>query len=248
MSNLGIKKMMVIAGGGLVLAAVVVGLINGAAVARENSARAEAERITAAMLAFKDVHLDVTQVQQFLTDVGATGEAGGFRDAKENFDSAQRGLEKLAKLLPENKADIDQLVPAVTRMYETGEKMAHAYVDQGRDAGNVMMKAPGTGFDALVVTLDGRLEAFVKQLDVRFVEATKELAQSQSTAAQESIGLSLLMAVFGLVMLVLIYFRVIPPLNGLKMSLRDLNSGDGDLTKRIPNQAKDCHGVQRQAC
>jgi len=239
MSNLGIKKMMVIAGGGLIIAAVVVGLVHGAAVARENLARAEAERLTTAMLAFKDVHLNVAQVQQFLTDVAATGETGGFRDARENFESAQSGLVKLAKLLPEDKAGIDQLSAPIVHLYETGEKMAHVYIDQGRDAGNAIMKGPGTGFDALVVTLDGRLEAFVKQLEVRFVEATKELAESQNMAAQEGIAFSILMAVFGLAMLILIYFRVIPPLNGLRLSLRDLNSGDGDLTKRIPIHAKD---------
>jgi len=111
------------------------------AVAADDAARAEQ-----AIRLFKDSRYHVVQIQQFLTDAAAVGEAS-FSEAGEHRTQALNHIDRLAALVPERQAALRQLGDAVRRLYETGERMVHAYVGQGREAGNALMKGDG-GFDS----------------------------------------------------------------------------------------------------
>ena len=52
------------------------------------------------MVAMLEARFDVVQVQQYLTDVSATGEADGFREAKAAYEKAIEDLDTLARLQP----------------------------------------------------------------------------------------------------------------------------------------------------
>jgi len=116
--------------------------------------------------AIKDVKLDVVQVQQWLTDISATrGQDGlddGFKEAEEaakNFDknvaeakalAQSLGLSDIVKSLDEVKADFPPF-------YETGRKMAAAYIDKGPAGGNKMME----DFDGVAEKLNESLEKLI---------------------------------------------------------------------------------------
>lgn len=153
----------------LIIGNVIVWLTHDRLVAAEN----DKARLTEATLAFKNGRYHVVQIQQFLTDAAAVGE-NDYSEALEEKAAAHGELARLMQILPEFQADIAAADHAVDELYSVGEHMADAYFRDGRDAGNAIMKAPQTGFDAasatLAETLDnlsGRLEQQVKAATAR---------------------------------------------------------------------------------
>ncbi len=109
-------------------------------------------------IALSDLRYDVSQIQQYLTDVAATHDADAFADAEKHYKSAQRQLELLGSLNAELIADVTELQPLLDSTYQTGVSMAHAYIDGGNAAGNAIMKDPVNGFDWLSQVLIRRTE------------------------------------------------------------------------------------------
>ncbi|MFZ6747404.1 hypothetical protein [Undibacterium sp. Ren11W] len=105
------------------------------------------ESLVYALLA-KEMELDVTQVQQFLTDVSATrakdGLNDGWKEADAHFNNFMAGLDKFQKYY-QGKSDKTQLYALASiktrgqQFYEQGKKLAAAYVEGGSDQGNPMM-------------------------------------------------------------------------------------------------------------
>ena len=127
-----------------------------------NAAALEAARVEHGMLAFKDARFHVVQIQQFLTDASAVGVAD-FTEAGKEKTAALGELSNLEQLLPEKRDDIGQLRAGIDRLYTTGERMVHAYIDQGREAGNALMKGEN-GFDGATEGLTRQLDALAIQL------------------------------------------------------------------------------------
>ena len=97
-------------------------------------------------------------VQQFLTDVSATGEADGFREAETAAGIFREGVDKfkaMARRKNDNAllAEIDAIAKDFESMNEVGVRMAKAYMKEGREAGNVLME----DFDARTESLAKRI-------------------------------------------------------------------------------------------
>ncbi|HRD89232.1 MAG TPA: methyl-accepting chemotaxis protein, partial [Accumulibacter sp.] len=132
----------------------------------------EAAQAEQSVRLFKDTRYHVVQIQQFLTDAAAVGEAS-LGEAGEQRTQALHHIARLTALLPERQASLRQLDDAVRRLYEIGERMVQAYVGQGREAGNAIMKGDG-GFDAsaasaaaVLAGLSGELETLAENTRAR---------------------------------------------------------------------------------
>ena len=193
-------------------------------------------------VAFKDMRYNIVQIQQFLTDVGATGDMEARAEAKENLDIAVQSMQNLSKALPQYADKINPLIPKVASLYGIGEKMAIAYVEQGREAGNEIMKRPTTGFDAVSASLAEEANSVAKIISEDVEKHKIAFVDSNHANYYLSIGLS--MGAFILVcgVFVLLYGKIIKPINSLQGSLKNLNSGDGDLSRRLPAGSKDEFG------
>lgn len=105
-----------------------------------------------------DMARDVVQVQQFLTDVSATHNPGGYEEADKYAQDFKKGLaqfrqhaseeENQLKLLAVLEEDFDQF-------YADGKRMAAAYMNSGIEAGNQIMEE----FDKSSINLSSRMEA-----------------------------------------------------------------------------------------
>lgn len=127
--------------------------------------RATAEdtvRIEHGMMAFKDARFHVVQIQQYLTDAAAVGEAD-YGNAQTQRQAAHAQLDTLRALLPEYRNEIDALHRSVDTLYATGERMASAYIQQGREAGNAIMKG-SDGFDAATEAVSRNLDELSRRL------------------------------------------------------------------------------------
>ncbi len=148
---------------GLILAIMV--LSNGFVVMRLISqgtelqrAESEVARVSNAavplLVSIKEIKVDVIQVQGWLTDISATRGLDGLNDG---FDLAQQFATKFAvdtktargyarELgLSQVGEELDRMSAAFGPYYETGQRMAKAYVAEGPAGGNQMM----SDFDAV---------------------------------------------------------------------------------------------------
>ncbi|WP_446807883.1 methyl-accepting chemotaxis protein [Methylomonas sp. 2BW1-5-20] len=162
------------------------------------SAEAEKQRLLNASLAFKNVRYHVVQIQQFLTDASAVGE-DDYSEALTEKNAAHNELASLLAITPELKTELREADKSVDTLYATGERMANAYFHQGRDAGNLIMKAPQDGFDAASETLATTLNQLAGKLEqqVRAASEQQNTMQGQMFTVSATVaGLALLLIVF----------------------------------------------------
>lgn len=142
--------------------------------------------------------MDVVQVQQFLTDVSATHDLSGLADAEEHAKSFKAGISRLRQHYESSQekiAEIDELDRAFGMYYGTGRQMADAYVTRGIDAGNEIMKRPGTGFDESALLISTRMAKF-REAEV---SATEKKVADVNAAAKGAIIISILSGLISLI-------------------------------------------------
>jgi methyl-accepting chemotaxis protein len=133
------------------------------------------------------MNLSRSDVQQFLTDVSATHEDGGYKDAEEANQRFQKGVEKFRQIYQqqsnsESLNELARLEGDFNKFYAMGKTMAAAYVANGMEAGNVLMKGTDAspGFDKASEVLLAHMEEF-RQREI--ASANQLAAQGEKTAA-----------------------------------------------------------------
>jgi len=142
---------------------------------------AKSQALEASSMDAHAVRFHISQVQQFLTDVSATGERAGFAESEVHFQAGNKLLDDLALESPQFKDAVSDIRNKFKEFNDTGKQMAEAYILNGREAGNVIMKMPDTGFDtrasALVMALDNVLTPLSAQSAAADIQFTKQINQ-----------------------------------------------------------------------
>lgn len=133
-----------------------------------------------ALVTMLETRTDVVQIQQYLSDVSATGEPDGFKDASKSYEAARRGLGTVAASLPALSGQVAMINADLAKFYALGVEMANTYSKSGREAGNLVMKRPGDGFDVQADKLRTQLESLDQS-----VRKNMEIAADQ---AEDRIG------------------------------------------------------------
>jgi len=160
----------------------------------ENS-RELVERMIPLQNLTKDIKFDVVEVQQWLTDVSATRGLDGLNDG---FDAAAEYASRFevdvaaarthadALGLAEAVAALDEMRARFAPYYETGQRMANAYVAEGPAGGNKLMgefdqvaEAMGESVDALsrVIAAESARRLDEMQAATADVEATNRMLE-----------------------------------------------------------------------
>ena len=197
------------------------------------------QRTADAMRAMADARFHIVEIQQFLTDVGATADPGGYSEAAKELTAAQASLDQLETALPVLKERVDEFRQRLQVMYETGVRMAKVYVKEGREAGNLIMKGPKDGFDARSDELSNDMNTLIDLLNNALDTATEGLNEEEASTRFMIVGISILLLIIIAATFLVLFSKVIPPLNELLLSLKDMNTGSGDLTRRLPHQGND---------
>jgi methyl-accepting chemotaxis protein len=134
-------------------------LVNGV----NRSARQVADESLPYALIADHMAFNAVQVQQFLTDVSATNDPEGYKDAEKAADDFKGGIARFKEMFRrENNGtalrETEELERAFNRFYEDGKRMADAYVKEGREAGNKLMQE----FDKTAEMLTQKVSAFRK--------------------------------------------------------------------------------------
>ncbi|PIZ31298.1 MAG: hypothetical protein COY40_02490 [Alphaproteobacteria bacterium CG_4_10_14_0_8_um_filter_53_9] len=143
----------------------------------------------------KNLKFNAVQVQQWLTDISATRGLDGlndgfdvaaeFADAFKTDMAAARLLAAKAYNAKELLSLLDDMEKAFPPYYETGIRMAKAYVAEGPSAGNVEMG----NFDAVAEKIGDLTDAFM-DLSVEDLQKDKKLVYTSLNTAKKAIVLS----------------------------------------------------------
>jgi methyl-accepting chemotaxis protein len=128
---------------------------------------AKNEHIRLSILTIK-LEREVIQTQQWLTDISATrgldGLGDGFDEARKARDSFMAHLAEAERIISQSSHERGKLEEIgiirgrFTAYYDLGRKMAQAYIDEGPQAGNPIMRK----FDKEAEELSGVLTPFMK--------------------------------------------------------------------------------------
>ncbi len=207
-------------------------LLQGQAIQRD--AQDISSRVMPVVHKVYDLRIAVIQVQQWLTDVSATrgldGLDDGFGQADEYAKRFVATVNELAALQPQNADRYRALLPIFNDYYQTGRVMAKAYVEGGPEQGNAMME----GFDGVAEKLSTALDPLLAENDSDAMALIKGQEAGIGDLNFTAVGFSL-----GSVGLMLLLIQVIKPLNRVVSMVKDIAAGEGDLTKRLDESAKD---------
>lgn len=191
-----------------------------------------------AMGAMKDARYYTVQVQQFLTDMGATRGDDALGEAQESLVGAKESLDRLAVILPEYSDEVVSLKKSLDSLYDSGYRMAIAYIEQGTEAGNRLMKGAG-GLDEASIELSDSLEKVVKEINVRLEESSEMAVAYILKAEKVSLISSLVSACLIIGVILLLRQKTLPDLRKLEASLHDIAAGARDLTVRLDEKGND---------
>ena len=101
------------------------------------------------------------------------------------------------------------------------------------------MRDPNDGFDARADKLAGSMDALLSSLNKDLNVATRLLNKTENSSRLMVVGISVAMFAFVTAAFVILFYKVVPPVEKFVTSMRDINSGSGDLTRRLSHDSKD---------
>ncbi|TAN68113.1 MAG: chemotaxis protein [Methylobacter sp.] len=141
--------------------------------------------------------VDVLNVQQFFTDVSATHDPQGYKEADlAAADFTRRMVQILTAetTTSEQAAELAKLNSAFDLYYNQGKRMAAIYVNQGIEAGNVAMRE----FDATASHLTTLMEKFKDSVINVELQTTTELSDGAKYASRLMMAISVLLVTLSL--------------------------------------------------
>ena len=196
----------------LIIGAIIIAIINITVASRLTSQLLQydtkAELTGIALTVAKEFQYETLQIQKSLTNVSATGDRDTFKDAEKHFQNAQKNLDELTQLNPASKATYDDVRRKLQIYYDTGKQMAEVYINSGREAGNVLMKQPDTGFDSRANNLFEALQKIINPLEEKNTEL-KQLANEAATKLKLIIILINVLSTIGLIVVLFVFGRIL---------------------------------------
>ena len=199
-----------------------------------------------------EMNLSRSDVQQFLTEVSVTHDPNGFNAAEEAAQRFLAGVEKFKRLYQEegdtaSLKDIEAIESSFGEMYALGKYMARAYIKEGREAGNLLMKgtAESPGFDQASKALLTHLDAFRKHQVAEAGRISASAEQVAKATLSEMIAGSLVAAILAVLAAMWIVRSIIRSLSTAVKFTRGI--AEGDLTSHIEVESSDEFGQLQQA-
>ncbi len=190
-----------------------------------------------------DMSTAVSDVQQFLTDVSATHDDGGYKEAEDNAKTFRSGLE-IFKRYYAAKGDATRLAQLETMaknfddFYAMGVKMAQTYVANGIEAGNLLMKGTGSspGFDSAAEKLHESLDTFKEDQLALAKATTADAVGASRTMFMLLVAASVVGAAVGVGLGLLIVKVLMNQLGGEPLEANHFayEIGKGNLAHKVP--------------
>ncbi len=208
------------------------------------------ESVIFALIA-KDMEINVTQVQQYLSDISATraldGLSDGFKEAEIHYKEFIADLAKFEQLFAgkNNQKGVEsckQIRASFEAFYANGVKMAQAYVDGGPSGGNRLM----ADFDRASLELQNALKPFIKSQLAEMDAAVKIAEDDAGTARITGLILGLLIIIASVLAARMTVLSITRPLGRMQASISEVEE-KSDFTIQIQADSNDEVGQATQA-
>jgi methyl-accepting chemotaxis protein len=200
------------------------------------------------LLVVDEMDVSRSQVQQFLTDVAATHDRAAYTEAKEAADQFLGGVAKFRQLFrdrsdQENLRQIESIENSFKRFYDSGIVMAEAYINDGIDAGNLLMKGNDKirGFDMDSEVIGDELSTFREQQISHANMITTRTVDDADEATAEMLWGGLAATLMAIALGAWIVRSILRQLGGEPAYVAELmsNIANGDLTVDVQTRAND---------
>jgi methyl-accepting chemotaxis protein len=212
-------------------------IINALRTANEAARQVREENVPHA-LAASGMKADIIQVQQWLTDVSATHNPDGFKEAEEAAHSFHGGVKRFQarfKSRNDSKAleQLQELQHSFERFYGTGQRMAQSYMEEGLEAGNVIMEEFDGDSSRLQKAMGWLLERESGEVD----EATERIVRLINRVEQSIYGVGGVAILVSLLVGGVLTRDITQPLQQCRNMMQRL--AEGDLTLQCSVQRRD---------
>jgi methyl-accepting chemotaxis protein len=205
--------------------------------AEDNAEYVKVESLPFALLA-QDMAFNVVQVQQWLTDVSATHDSGGYSEADAAARAVREGIESFVEMYREENDSaalrrMQDLSSSFEDYYDMGKRMAGAYVNEGIEAGNAIMEE----FDGVASALATKIDGLKDEQKDEAVEKTEGIVAGIATVKNVMYSLAAISALLGIMIAMLIARSVTRPLSEGVHVANVL--ADGDLAVNVESMSRD---------
>jgi len=178
--------------------------------------------------AANEMVISTIQVQQWCTDISATRGQDGYDDgldeAKQSSDDFYVKLDELLKLDPEHSEELNAMREPFQEYYETGVKMAEAYIKGGPAFGNTMMEE----FDGDAVRIQDMVNGYHTLIEKEFDEGLEAVEGKTVSANSISMIVASIALILGVIVAFLIARSISRPI-GKVVELTEHMNGEFDL-------------------
>lgn len=239
-------KMIIGFGAILLLMATSTLVLNRALSTIENNANEIVEKNIPMAEIAASMKLAAVQVQQWLTDVSATHNRDGYKNAAAAGNIFRSGLAKFREQADQNhdqamRNTLNQLEKSFSELETTGKRMAETYIELGVDAGNIIME----DFDAKTENLAKAIDPLHNEQFSNARATTQNVVaelRSSSTLQLSILGVSLLI---GIMSALLISRSILNQLGAEPKTVAEMASAiaEGDLILKRWNGTATRNGV-----
>ncbi len=142
-------------------------------VGKVSNLNSQSEKLADAVSVSHSLQFHLAKMGEYLTDVSATGNTGGFDEAQTHFVESNRILKELEKAYPEKNESLQHITEKLRLFNEAGVKMANIYLTEGRVAGNQKMG----DFDASSDALTNSISVFSKPMEDEAFQSKSQLSE-----------------------------------------------------------------------
>ncbi len=234
--NMKIKQKLVLAFGIILLVFLINIIISFVSIEHSNKSISRVKNTTYKQLEYSnDINISVIQVQQYLSDASATKNLDSFNEAEKNKVLFKDSIAKLRDINPDMKDNINSIDSEFNDFYALGVKMANVYINEGYQSGNILMK----DFDPMALKLSSDINEINTSSKNSMNSDLDSIHNSLNRNLEISAVFVLLSLVISIIIIVIFGGSITIPINNMLLILRDLELGEGDLTKRIHVKTKD---------
>ncbi|NMM62749.1 methyl-accepting chemotaxis protein [Clostridium sp. P21] len=189
------------------------------------------------------INVSVIQIQQFLSDASATKNVDSLKEAEKYKLTFKDSLNKLQNMDPSIKDKTEKIDKDFDEFYELGVNMANVYMKEGTDKGNTLMDK----FDPMASNLSVEINTLNNTAENSMNLDLRNVQNIMGKNKGFSIALGTFSLILAIIVIMLLQASILNPINNMFVILKDIENGQGDLTKRITIKSNDEIGTMAKS-
>lgn len=185
---------------------------------------------------------DILQVRLYITDASATKNAEELKMVDSYASDFNKNASNLLALDSKYNKSVKSLMSNFDRLYNNGKEMVNFYIDGSQQAGEMM-----NNFDNLADEVMKSVDDIQKNNQKDMNNDLSIIEEHMSMNLDIGIFITIFASLLSIIIALLLARGIRRPINYLLETFIELESGEGDLTKRIDINTKDEIGKMAQA-